>query len=268
MMRKCVSIPDCPSSWEIFTIMLTLQSCLLTKSCQFEQLLMTLMRLRLNLSIEDMSFRFGVHKSTISRIFTQVIDLMVEKLGHLIFWPDRDILKVTMPLDFVKHCPTCVVIIDCFEIFMERQSDLYARVQIYSSYKHHNTVKYLIGITPQGTVSFISDGWEGRVSDKLLTERCGILEHLLPGDTILADRGFDIQDSVSLYCARVSIPAFTKGKKQLAGIEVEQTRRLANVRIHVERVIGLIRQKYTLLSATQPIDAVSARNGCRPLLDK
>ena len=60
-----------------------------------------------------------------------------------------------------------------------------------------------------------------------------------------------------MYCATIKIPAFTKGKTQLSGIDVEQTRRIANVRIHVERVIGNIRQKFSLLSATQPIDFVN-----------
>ena len=90
-----------------------------------------------------------------------------------------------------------------------------ARAQTFSSYEHHNTVKYLIGITPQGTVSFISEGWGGRVSDKHLTENSGLLDHLTPGDVILADRGFDIQESVGLFCSTIKIPAFTKGKKQI-----------------------------------------------------
>ena len=173
-----------------------------------------------------------------------------------------------MPMDFRKHCPTCTVIIDCFEIFVERPSNLLARAQTYSSYKHRNTAKYLIGITPQGTVCFISNGWGGRASDKHLTENCGLLDHLVSGNTILADRGFDISDSVGIYCARITIQASTKGKKQLSGIEVEQTRRIANVHIHVERIIGIIRQKYTFLRGIQPVDFLIAREDGVPLLDK
>ena len=258
-------------TWQILSILLDhIQASLLEHSSltPFQQLLMTLMRLRMNMSGQDLAYRFGVHKSTISRIFSHVIDVLYVMLKPLILWPDRDMLRSTMPMDFRKYCPTCAVIIDCFEIFLERPSNLLARAQTYSAYKHHNTVKYLIGITPQGTVCFISEGWGGRVSDKHLTENSGLLNHLLPGDTVLADRGFDIQESVSIYCARVTMPAFTKGKKQLTGIDVEQTRRIANVRIHVERVIGLIRQKYSLLGATQPIDFVMSKNGSVPTLDK
>ena len=220
----------------------------------FQQIVMTLMRLRLGLSGQDLGYRFGVHRSTISRIFASVIDVLYLRLKHLIVWPEREVLRKTLPVDFRKHCPECTVIIDCFEIFIDRPTALLARAQTYSSYKHHNTAKYLIGITPHGSVSFVSKGWGGRVSDKHLTENCGLLNYLLPGDTILADRGFDIKESVGLYCATIKLPAFTKGKKQLSGIEVEQTRCIANVRIHVERVIGNVRKKYSLLSQCQPID--------------
>ena len=129
-----------------------------------------------------------------------------------------------------------------------------ARAQTWSSYKHHNTVKLLMGITPQGAISFISKGWGGRVTDKHITEHCGVLNYILPGDVVLADRGFDIQDIVGSQCAKVKIPAFTRGKDQLSPLEIEMTRKIANCRIYVERVIGCVRQKYTVLLSTLPID--------------
>lgn len=87
------------------------------------------------------------------------------------------------------------------------------------------------------------------------------MSKLIPGDTVLADRGFDIKDSVGVCMARLEIPAFTKNQKQLDGITVEQTRNVANVRIHVERVIGNIRKKYSILNATQPVDFVTSAGG-------
>ena len=90
----------------------------------------------------------------------------------------------------------------------------------------------------------------------------------MPGDVILTDRGFDIGDSVGLHCATIRIPAFTKGKRQLSGIEVKQTRCIANLRIHVQRVIGNIRNKYSILGATLPIDFAKVRSGNATTLDK
>ena len=184
------------------------------------------------------------------------------RLQPLVLWPDREDLRRTMPDCFkVSFSDHVAVIIDCFEVFIERPSNLLARAVTWSTYKHHNTAKFLIGITPQGVVSFISDAWGGRVSDKYLTEHCGILSNLLPGDIVLADRGFDIADSVGIHQAKLHIPVFTKGKSQLSALEVEQTRSIANVRIHVEWVIGAVRQKYTVLQGTLPIDYVLPRSG-------
>ena len=53
--------------------------------------------------------------------------------------------------------------------------------------------------------------------------------------------------------SRIKVPAFTKGKKQLAGIDVESTRRVAAVRVHVKWVIGLLRIKYKILQNTLPL---------------
>jgi len=63
-------------------------------------------------------------------------------------------------------------------------------------------VKFLIGISPQGSITFISKGWGGCVSDHYLTENSGILEKL-SGDIVLADRGFNVHEAAGLYCAEV-----------------------------------------------------------------
>ena len=73
---------------------------------------------------------------------------------------------------------------------------------------------------------------------------------------MLANQGFDTAESVRMMQASLHIPAFTKGKDQLSAVEVEETRTIANVRIHVERVIGMVQQKYSILHSIIPIDFV------------
>ena len=177
------------------------------------------------------------------------------RLSPLIKWPDRDDLYLTMPQCFkYSFGNKTTVIIDCFEIFIDRPSNLLARAQTYSSYKSHNTVKVLVGITPQGTVSFVSKAWAGGTSDKFLTEHSGIIDKLLPGDLVLADRGFTIQELLMSRHVNIAIPAFTREKEQLNPIDIEKTRGIANVRIHVERIIGLLGGKYTILGGILPIE--------------
>ena len=142
------------------------------------------------------------------------------------------------------------IIIDCFEIFLDHPTNLQARAYTWSNYKHKNTAKVLIGIVPQGTVGFVSEAWGGCTSGKFITENCGILKKLFPGDVILADQESDIAESVGTMQARLHMPAFTKGKSQLSALEVEETQSIANVRIYVERVIGTVRPKYTILQST------------------
>ena len=222
---------------------------------KFQEFVMVLMKLRLNIPFQELAYRFQVSLPTVSRIFSSWLTVMDSRLSPLIHWPDRAQLWETMPMCFQQAFgKTVTVVIDCFEVFIDRPTNLLARAQTFSSYKHHNTIKVLIGITPQGTISFISQAWGGRTSDKYLTENCGLLGKLMPGDMIMADRGFTIAESVGMKQAKLVIPAFTKGRTQLDPVDVEKTRGIASVRIHVERVIGLLRRKYTILQSTLPTD--------------
>ena len=122
----------------------------------------------------------------------------------------------------------------------------------------------MIAASPQYTISYISKAWGGRVSDKYITEHCGVLDKLINGDLILVDRGFTINDSVGLCCAEVKTPPFTKGWKQLTQCEIDQSRAISHVKIHVEQVIGVLKQKYKIFQAILPVNLIkcSADNAC------
>ena len=131
---------------------------------------MTLMKLRLSLLNQDLGYRFEITDGSVSRLFLNMMDILFVRLKPLIKWPSRQVLLDSTPMCFRKHFGrNVIIIIDCFELFIDRPMNLLARAQKYSVYKHHNTVKFLIGISPQGVVSFLSKAWGGRTSDKFIT---------------------------------------------------------------------------------------------------
>ena len=54
----------------------------------------------------------------------------------------------------------------------------------------------------------------------------------------MADRGFDKSKDLAFRGTTLCIPPFTKGKSQLSQWEVEMSRALSSLRIHVERAMG------------------------------
>ena len=193
------------------------------KLSKFQEYILVMLKLRINCLLVDLSYRFNVAPSTVSRILHKWIIQMDIRLKSLIIWSERENLQETMPNCFrLSFGKKVAIMIDCFEIFLERLSNLKARSAMSSNYKHRNTAKILLGIVPQGSVAFVSETWGGRVSDKHLTESCGMLKKLFPVDIVLADRGFDIAESAGMMQNRLHIPAFTEGKDQLSAARGDQ----------------------------------------------
>ena len=223
-----------------------------------DHLLVVLMKLKLGLLNRDIGYRFNIKDTIISKIIRTWLPFLSNIMSKYIRWPSRASLWYNLPKSFRKF-RNCVAIIDCSGVFIKRPLNTQARSQTWSNYKNNNTVKYLIGIAPHGAVTFISSGWGGRVSDREITVKSGFLNLLEPGDLVSADRGFNISQELAVKGATLKIPSFTKGKSQLAKKEVDVSRQFANVRIHVERVIGRLR-KYTLLNTIIPISQVGLLN--------
>ncbi|XP_052213655.1 uncharacterized protein LOC127832288 isoform X2 [Dreissena polymorpha] len=118
-----------------------------TKLSLEEQFFMTLVRLRLNLSVEDLSDRFGVSVGTISSVFNTWCRFLRLELEDLFPYPSAEQVQRNVPSSFSKY-PNTRLIIDCTEIFVQKPSALKAQRQTWSNYKHRNTHKILVGITP------------------------------------------------------------------------------------------------------------------------
>jgi hypothetical protein len=217
-----------------------------------------LVKLRLGVPNQDIAFRLNVSVSTVAKFFKKWLDIASRELECIIAWSYKEHLMNNIPRCFQKHYKTVRCIVDCFEIFIERPTSYVARAATYSNYKKHNTIKVFVAISPTRSICFISKGWGGRVSDRAITSKCGFLDKIEHGDTVMADRGFNIADELAVRGAKLLIPAFTRGKPQLPKKDVELTRQLAKRRVHVERVIGQLRKKYKILTHTLPINMINS----------
>ena len=85
---------------------------------------------------------------------------------------------------------------------------------------------------------------------KTRVKHCGILDLLEAGDDLMADRGFDIEEELPKGVT-LNIPPFLNGKKQLTLEKELETRRIASVRVHVERAIERIKNYKILQTVFQ-----------------
>lgn len=232
---------------------------------KFQQLLLTLMRLRLDLRNQDLAYRFGVKVATVTRTVHRVINIMFNTLvPTAVYWPSRVELRKNLPAAVKSLHPDCAVIIDCFTVSLEKavsvQKNSLGPVSKGKMVTHSphpvfvNELKYVMGVAPQGVVMFVSRGSPGNVTDKTLVQSCGLLCKLLPGDVVLAERDFDIGDLVGACQAELKITSSDHGEVDQSD---QNTKRIAadrmNVFNHVGRVIQMVKKRYSML--TGPVES-------------
>ena len=199
-------------------------------------------RLRQDLPEEHLAHLFKVSSSTVSRVFITWLNFMYLRLEQINIWPSRTAIDKTMLEDnFKKKNSSTRVIIDCTEVRCQMPSSLQLNGELFSNYKHHVTLKGLIGISPGGAITFISQLYTGSISDREIVARSGFLD--LPfkdNDSVMADKGFTIQDLLPLGVS-LNIPPFLGSSSQMPAEDVVKTQEIASLRIHVERAINKIK---------------------------
>ncbi|CAC5392327.1 unnamed protein product [Mytilus coruscus] len=183
-----------------------------------DQLFLCLMKLRQNKEDLELSFLFEVSESTVSKIVITWINFMYFQLKEINIWPSRDIVTDYMPDDFKYKFATTRVILDATETLIQKPSHVDAQSVTWFSYKHKNTIKTMIGCTPRGTVSYVSDAYGGSASDRQIIEKSELLQlnlNLFEQVSIMADRGIMVQDLFAAQDVKVNTPTMLKGKSQL-----------------------------------------------------
>ncbi|XP_046484915.1 uncharacterized protein [Neodiprion pinetum] len=225
------------------------------KLTSMQQLILVLLRLRMGYLIEDLAYKFDVSTGFVSKICTTWIYFLHNEFTTQLkpfMFPSRKTIAETLPKIF-RSIKNIRVIVDCAEFFCQSPTNFEHQGNLYSSYKAHTTFKVLIGCTPNGCISFVSDVFEGSISDPEIFKRSKIADLLQPGDVVLADRGFTVHDIVEAKQAHLNIPPFLNGRDRLTPQEEMLTKKIAKQRIYVEHVIGRIK-KFRLLQTVLPLN--------------
>ena len=153
-----------------------------------DQLAIFLVKLKTGNTLLQIGVMFGVSDQTVAKVFTHLLEKIYKIAQNYVWWYSREEVDHFMPESFKKHYPHTRVILDASEIKIQCPGKVDCAVLCYSNYKSSHTLKFLIGISPNGQITFISKCYGGRVTDCQLTQESGILDLLEGNDEMMADR--------------------------------------------------------------------------------
>ncbi|GFU09730.1 uncharacterized protein NPIL_353331, partial [Nephila pilipes] len=199
-------------------------------------------KLRTGISNEFLSVLFEISDSTVSRDFNYVTAIMYAKLKLVDIFPSKSMVIEYMPLPFRFGNKDVRIIVDCTEFPIQKPSSPMEQQLTFSRYKNTNTLKGMIGITPNGAISFISPLYCGSISDKQLFLKSKLMDRLEPNDVVMADKGFLISEELESIGCKLQCPIFLKDKIQFELAEMVSNSQLSNMRVTVERAISRVKQ--------------------------
>ncbi|XP_034231500.1 uncharacterized protein LOC117639733 [Thrips palmi] len=208
-----------------------------------DRLFMTLIRLRRGIPLRDLSFVCGMSLGFASEcVYTwiRLMSLTAQKLEAAMCLSAADQTE-NKPKCF-KPFPNLKMIIDSTEFKVETPSNFEQQANLFSFYKKTTTAKVLIGISCYGGISFISEAFEGSISDKQIVLKSGLMDLLSPNDAIMADRGFDMEAEFAAAEVDLIMPPFLAGRDCFTARELLLAKTISSGRIHVERAIRRIRE--------------------------
>ena len=153
-----------------------------------DQLALYLFKLKTGNTFQQIGVIFGICDETAAKVFKHLLGEHYKIAQKYVWWYSRAEVDEFMPEKFKKYFPKTRVVLDASEIKIQCPKKVDRAVLCYSSYKSSHTLKFLIGIAPNGQITFISKCYGGRVTDCQLTQESGIVLLLEKDDEIMADK--------------------------------------------------------------------------------
>ncbi|CAC5357652.1 unnamed protein product [Mytilus coruscus] len=243
--NESMNVPSIDSS---LTQTLTWPSLLSEQLSVENQFFLTLIKLRQHKTNFELSRLFNISETAVVNIWVTWVNFMSRQWREVKTFPDRDIVRFFSPHDFKTKFPSTRIIIDGTECPVMKPKSPIAQQSTFSTYKNRNTIKLLVGATPGGLVNYVSPAYGGSTSDRQICERSNLSSICDKGDSIMADKGFNVQDLFAPYDVSINIPTFFSKKEQNDWQKFLKDRAISSKRVHIERIIGLAKT-YKILKA-------------------
>jgi hypothetical protein len=213
-----------------------------------DQILMTIVWLRIYPTNELLGYLFGVSDSTASRVLKRVLPLLAKSGNDGMKRPDPGRKRRLELPELLKQLPELAVIVDSFEQKVQRPKNRSEADIYYSGKKKQHTLKSQVTIEAStGRITHISQSVEGPTADFKLLQQSGLLPSLAKGVGVLGDLGY-VGLAGSLPGLGFTARRKPRDKERPPEDGVYNTA-FSRVRIKVEHTIGRIR-RYQALAQT------------------
>ena len=200
-----------------------------------DQVFITLMTLKQNYTNLHLAQLFSCSVANVANTVLTFVRVLHSPLfiDIMMTIPSRIRNKLCSSSSFSQYS-SCRIIIDCTDLEIATPKLIPEQSATYSTYRGMNSFKVIIGVAINAVITYVSGLYPGSVSDKCINvEESRQLKHFVPGDLILADEGFLIQDMLPKGVS-VNIPPFLNCGK-FTESESRATKLIARCSIHVER---------------------------------
>jgi hypothetical protein len=156
-----------------------------------DQLLLTVVWLRVYPTQEVLGYLFGVSDSTVSRVIQRVLPVLEQAGRDTMRLPDPGKKRRRTLDDLLRETPELAVVIDTFEQRVQRPRDKDDADGWYSGKKKQHTLKSQVAVDEDtGQVVDIADSVAGRTADLTLLVQSDLLNRLPDGVGALGDSAY------------------------------------------------------------------------------